>query len=122
MRIDTVGGRRGCRRNSPIRGGTGRARAGRHLAHGAAAVGAVQAGDPHGADRVPKSVDPVGAGFVDSLARPGGNATGFMIYEFSLSGKWLELLKQIAPGVTRVAVLRDTAQTAGSGHSAPSRP
>jgi putative tryptophan/tyrosine transport system substrate-binding protein len=48
--------------------------------------------------------DPVGAGFVDSLARPGGNATGFMSYEYSLSGKWLELLKQIAPGVTRVAV------------------
>jgi putative tryptophan/tyrosine transport system substrate-binding protein len=52
-------------------------------------------------------VDPVGAGFVDSLARPGGNATGFMSYEFSIGGKWLELLKQIAPGVTRVAVLRD---------------
>jgi putative ABC transport system substrate-binding protein len=51
--------------------------------------------------------DPVGAGFVDSLARPGGNATGFMLYEYSISGKWLELLKQIAPGVTRVAVLRD---------------
>src|SRR5262245_7868889 len=51
--------------------------------------------------------DPVGAGFVDSLARPGGNATGFMQFEYSLSGKWLELLKQIAPGVTRVAVLRD---------------
>ena len=52
-------------------------------------------------------VDPVGGGFVDSLARPGGNATGFMSYEFSIGGKWLELLKQIAPGVTRVAVLRD---------------
>jgi len=52
-------------------------------------------------------VDPVGAGFVDSLARPGGNATGFVSYEFSIGGKWLELLKQIAPGVTRVAVLRD---------------
>ena len=53
--------------------------------------------------------DPVGAGFVDSLARPGGNATGFMQFEYSLSGKWLELLKQIAPGVTRAAVLRDPA-------------
>jgi putative ABC transport system substrate-binding protein len=52
-------------------------------------------------------VDPVGAGFVDSLARPGGNATGFMSYEFGMAGKWLELLKQIAPSVTRVAVLRD---------------
>ena len=57
--------------------------------------------------------DPVGAGFVDSLARPGGNATGFMSYEYSLSGKWLELLKQIAPGVTRVAVLRDAAVSVG---------
>jgi len=62
----------------------------------------------------PIAGDPVGAGLVDSLARPGGNATGFMIYEFSLAGKWLELLKQIAPGVTRVAVLRDTAQGAGT--------
>ena len=57
--------------------------------------------------------DPVGAGFVESLARPGGNATGFMSYEYSLSGKWLELLKQIAPGVTRVAVLRDAAVSIG---------
>jgi putative ABC transport system substrate-binding protein len=54
--------------------------------------------------------DPVGSGFVESLARPGGNATGFMSYEFSIAGKWLELLKEIAPGVTRVAVLRDTSQ------------
>jgi putative tryptophan/tyrosine transport system substrate-binding protein len=52
--------------------------------------------------------DPVGAGFVDSLARPGGNATGFISFEFSTSGKWLELLKQIAPSVTRAAVLRET--------------
>jgi putative tryptophan/tyrosine transport system substrate-binding protein len=51
--------------------------------------------------------DPVGAGFVENLARPGGNATGFMIYEYSLSGKWLELLKEIAPGVMRVAILRN---------------
>jgi ABC-type uncharacterized transport system substrate-binding protein len=55
-------------------------------------------------------VDPVGAGVVDSLARPGGNATGFMAWEFSIAGKWLELLKQIAPGVMRVAVLRDASQ------------
>src|SRR5258708_6483522 len=53
--------------------------------------------------------DPVGAGFVDSLARPGGNATGFTGFEYSLSGKWLELLKQIAPGVTRAAIIRDAA-------------
>jgi putative ABC transport system substrate-binding protein len=59
--------------------------------------------------------DPVGAGLVDSLAQPGGNATGFMSFEYSLSGKWLELLKQIAPGVTRVAVLRDPANPSGIG-------
>jgi putative tryptophan/tyrosine transport system substrate-binding protein len=59
--------------------------------------------------------DPVGAGFVDSLARPGGNATGFTQFEYGVSGKWLELLKQIAPGVTRVAVLRDLAISAGIG-------
>ena len=61
--------------------------------------------------------DPVGAGFVESLARPGGNATGFMAWEFSIAGKWLELLKQIAPGVTRVAVLRDP-QASGTGQFA----
>jgi len=59
--------------------------------------------------------DPVGAGFVNSLARPGGNATGFVQFEYGISGKWLELLKEIAPGVTRVAVLRDPATTAGHG-------
>ena len=57
--------------------------------------------------------DPVGAGFVDSLARPGGNATGFMTFEYGMAGKWLELLKEIAPGVTRVAVLRDPAIPTG---------
>ena len=59
--------------------------------------------------------DPVGAGVVDSLARPGGNATGFTGFEYGFSGKWLELLKQIAPGVTRAAVIRDPAITAGIG-------
>ena len=62
--------------------------------------------------------DPVGAGFVESMSRPGGNATGFIQFEYSLSGKWLELLKQVAPGVTRAAVLRDPAQTAGVGQFA----
>ena len=57
-------------------------------------------------------------GLVESLARPGGNATGFMQFEYSLSGKWLELLKQIAPSVTRAAVLRDPAITAGIGQFA----
>jgi putative ABC transport system substrate-binding protein len=59
--------------------------------------------------------DPVGAGFVHNLARPGGNATGFMAFEYSISTKWLELLKQIAPSVTRVAVLRDPTTTSGIG-------
>src|SRR6516225_2514554 len=60
-------------------------------------------------------IDPVGAGFVASLARPGGNATGFTIFEYGMSGKWLELLKQIAPRVTRAAVLRDPAVASGIG-------
>jgi putative tryptophan/tyrosine transport system substrate-binding protein len=57
--------------------------------------------------------DPVGAGFVDSLARPGGNATGFMVYEYSLAAKWMELLKEITPSVTRVAIIRNAANPAG---------
>ena len=57
--------------------------------------------------------DPVGAGFVETLARPGGNATGFTLFEYSTSGKWLELLKEIAPRVTRAAVLRDTSIAVG---------
>jgi len=61
------------------------------------------------------AADPVGAGLVDSLARPGGNATGFVSSEYSLSGKWLELLKQIAPSITRVAVLRDSNIPTGPG-------
>ena len=58
-------------------------------------------------------VDPVGSGFVDSLARPGGNTTGFLLFEYSLSGKWLELLKEIAPRVTRAAVIRDATRGPG---------
>ena len=61
------------------------------------------------------TVDPVGAGYVASLVRPGGNATGFTSYEYSLSGKWLELLKEIAPGTTRAAVLRDPTIPQGIG-------
>jgi len=59
--------------------------------------------------------DPVGAGYVESLAKPGGNATGFTVYEYSIAAKWLELLKEVAPPVTRVAVLRDSAIAAGPG-------
>jgi putative tryptophan/tyrosine transport system substrate-binding protein len=63
-------------------------------------------------------VDPVGAGFVDSLAQPGGNATGFTLYEYGISAKWLELLKEIAPGVKRAAVLRNAAEASGIGQYA----
>jgi putative ABC transport system substrate-binding protein len=60
-------------------------------------------------------IDPVGAGFVANLARPGGNATGFLMFEYGLSGKWLERLKQTAPEVKRVAVLRDPTIASGIG-------
>src|SRR5258706_3091210 len=63
-------------------------------------------------------IDPVGDGLVEGLARPGGNITGFSLFEYGLSGKWLELLKEIAPGVMRVAVLRDTAVGSGVGQYA----
>jgi len=63
-------------------------------------------------------IDPVGAGFVASLAQPGGNATGFTLFEYGMSGKWLELLKEIAPRVTRAAVLRDPAIASGIGQFA----
>jgi ABC-type uncharacterized transport system substrate-binding protein len=62
--------------------------------------------------------DPVGAGFVETLARPGGNATGFMLYEYDFGGKWLEVLKEIAPGVKRVAFLRNPAIASGAGQFA----
>jgi putative tryptophan/tyrosine transport system substrate-binding protein len=63
-------------------------------------------------------VDPIGAGFVATMARPGGNATGFLQFEYTLSAKWLELLKEIAPRVTRAAILRDPAVTSGIGQFA----
>ena len=63
-------------------------------------------------------IDPVGGGLVASLARPGGNATGFALFEYGMSGKWLELLKEIAPRITRVAVIRDPTATGGSGQLA----
>jgi putative ABC transport system substrate-binding protein len=64
------------------------------------------------------AVDPVGAGFVESLAHPGGNATGFMQFDYSLSGKWLEILKQVAPAITRAGIIRDAAVTSGIGQFA----
>jgi putative ABC transport system substrate-binding protein len=83
------------------------------LAHGGPTVGLLLQATRTVPIVFPVIIDPVGAGFVDSLARPGGNATGFLVFEFSMGGKWLELLKQIAPSVTRVAVLRDDANPNG---------
>ena len=84
------------------------------LAHGAMTVGPLLEATRTVSIVFPVAADPVGAGFVESLARPGGNATGFMVFEYSMGGKWLELLKQIAPGVMRVAVFRDTSIPSGN--------
>jgi putative ABC transport system substrate-binding protein len=84
------------------------------LAHGASCVGPLLQVTRTVPIVFPIAGDPVGAGFVDSLARPGGNATGFMSTEYIMGGKWLELLKETAPGVTRVAVLRDASQSSGT--------
>jgi ABC transporter substrate binding protein len=88
------------------------------LAHGSSTVGPLLQATRTVPIVFPIVGDPVGAGFVDSLARPGGNATGFMTAEFSMAGKRLELLKQIASSVTRVAVLRDSTQGSGTGEFA----
>jgi putative tryptophan/tyrosine transport system substrate-binding protein len=88
------------------------------LAEGTEAVGPLQAATrsiPIVFVLVP---DPVGQGFVDSLARPGGNVTGFTLYEFGMGGKWLQLLKEIVPRVTRAAVIRDSTTTGGVGQFA----
>jgi ABC-type uncharacterized transport system substrate-binding protein len=85
------------------------------LAHGASTVGPLLQATRAVPVVFPVIGDPVGAGYVGSLARPGGNATGFMAYEYSLSGKLVELLKQIAPSTTRVAVLRDPSTPTGIG-------
>jgi putative ABC transport system substrate-binding protein len=82
------------------------------LAHGASTVRPLQQATRSVPIVFPVVGDPVGAGIVGSLARPGGNITGFMISEYSMGGKWLELLKEIAPDVTRVAVLRDPTNSA----------
>jgi putative tryptophan/tyrosine transport system substrate-binding protein len=88
------------------------------LAHGASTVGPLLQTTRTVPIVFPVVGDPVGAGHVDSLARPGGNATGFMVWEFSMSGKWLELLKQVAPNVTRAAILRDPVMGAGTSQFA----
>src|SRR5215813_11941882 len=85
------------------------------LAHGASAVAAVLQATRTVPIVFPVVPDPVAAGFVESLARPGSNATGFMTFEYSLGGKWLELLKEITPVVTRAAVLRDPVLPSGTG-------
>ena len=85
------------------------------VAHGASSVGAMLRATRTVPIVFPTVGDPVAAGFVDSLARPGGNATGFMAFEYSLGGKWLELLKEIAPSVTRAAVFRDPTIPSGTG-------
>jgi len=83
------------------------------LAHGGSTMGALLQATRTVPIVFPVAVDPVAAGFVDSLARPGGNATGFLTYEYGISGKWLELLKEIAPSVTRVAVIRNSTLPSG---------
>jgi putative ABC transport system substrate-binding protein len=88
------------------------------LAHGDSTVGPLLQATRTVPIVFPVLGDPVAAGYVESLARPGGNVTGFMIFEYSMGGKWLELLKQIAPGVTRAAVLRDPTQSGASQFTA----
>src|SRR5205814_577132 len=96
------------------------------LAHGASTIGPLLQATRTVPIVFPVVGDPVAAGFVDSLARPGGNATGFMTFEYSLSGKWLELLKQIVPGMRRrqsfgtPAVVTGTSQFAAIQAVAPS--
>ena len=105
-------------RHASARGGIGRARAGCRPGHGTAAVEPLLQATRSVPIVFVQVTDPVGAGFVASLARPGGNATGFTLFEYGMSGKWLELLKQIAPRVTRAAVLRDPTSSAGIGQLA----
>jgi len=88
------------------------------LAHGASTLGPLLQATRTVPVVFPVVADPVAAGFVESLARPGGNATGFMVYEYSVAGKWLELLKETSPSVTRAAVLRDATQGAGTSQFA----
>jgi putative ABC transport system substrate-binding protein len=88
------------------------------LAAGSAPVGALQQATRTVPIVFATAADPVGAGFVESLSRPGGNITGFAIFEYAIGGKWLELLKEISPRTTRVAVVRDLAIAAGPGQFA----
>ena len=121
LRIDYRWARASGRWPAEIRGGIGCARARRHPRARQACRRAAATSDAYRPDRVRAVVDPVGAGFVESLARPGGNATGFTSSSTVIGGKWLELLKEIAPRVTRVAVLRESDPLPGSASSPRSR-
>jgi putative ABC transport system substrate-binding protein len=88
------------------------------LAYTSPAVTALQQATPHVPIIFVSVIDPVGAGIVETLARPGGLATGFTVFEYGIAGKWLELLKEIAPAVTRAAIIRDPAIPAGIGQFA----
>ena len=88
------------------------------LAHGASTVGPLLQATRTVPIVSPVFGDPVGAGFVDSLARPGGNVTGFVVFEYGMAVKWLELLKETVPSVTRVAILRDASQGSGTSQFA----
>ncbi len=113
-----MGGCGRCRPLSHVRGGIGGTRAGRHLGRHQPERGSVATNNPTVPIVFAIVIDPVGAGYVASLARPGGNVTGFTAFEYSLSGKWLELLKEIAPNLTRIAILRDPAVAVGIGQFA----
>ena len=116
-------GRRAMRAPSQIRGGTGRARPGRHPGRRRRDQVAAATGDPHRADRVRAGPRSGRHRLRRSLARPGGNTTGFLQFEYGLSGKWLGLLREIAPEVKRVGVLRDLAAVPpGSDNGPSSRP
>ena len=108
-------GRRRGRAHSQIRGGAGCTRPGRHSGQWRPPVVALQQATSTVPIIFAMVADPVGAGFVESLAHPGRNTTGFTLYEYSTTAKWPELLKEIAPGVKRVAVIREAGTAAGTG-------
>jgi putative ABC transport system substrate-binding protein len=116
VRIDTRWGRGQCRSHPQVRGGTSRTRPGSRPGSGRHGRGGVARGEPPIV--FVNVTDPVGRGYIASLAQPLGNATGFTSFEFGMGGKWLEVIKEIAPRVTRAAVLRDPVITAGIGYLA----
>ena len=123
LRIDHAGPRRQSGRYSSTRHGTRRTWAGGYPGGTGAVTWAALHRQPAACLSCSRlSSMPFGAGFVASLARPGGNATGFTVFEYGMSGKWLELLKDVAPRVTRAAVLGTQPSPRGSGSSAPFRP